>query len=78
MFTTGNFLWNHYREALKAVHNLTTELTAIKHELQLTDDDFVRFLNEEQKYLDDLKQLPVEDRIHIHYVETLDELAERR
>ncbi|KAG1900180.1 uncharacterized protein F5891DRAFT_1128625 [Suillus fuscotomentosus] len=74
----SNFLWNHYREALKAVHNLTTELTAIKHELRLTDDDFVRFLDEEQKYLDDLKQPPAEDRIRIRYVETLDELAERR
>lgn len=77
-FTTGNFLRNHYREVLKVVHNLTAELAAIKHELQLTDDDFVQFLNEEQKYLDDLKQPPVEDRIHICYVETLDELAERR
>ncbi|KAG1739229.1 hypothetical protein EDD22DRAFT_982290 [Suillus occidentalis] len=63
----SNFLWNHYREALKVVRNLTAELAAIKHELQLTDDDFVRFLNEEQKYLDDLKQPPVEDRIHIRY-----------
>ncbi|KAG1764381.1 hypothetical protein EV702DRAFT_982084 [Suillus placidus] len=74
----SNFLWNHYRKVLKTVRNLTTELTVVKHELQLTDDDFVRFLKEEQNYLDNLKQTPAEDHTHIRYVETLDELTERR
>ncbi|KAG1774225.1 hypothetical protein EV702DRAFT_1180815 [Suillus placidus] len=66
----SNFLWNHYREALKSVQILTAELTAIK--------DFPRYLEEEHAYLDSLKQLPARDQICIRYVEALDELAERR
>lgn len=75
---SGNFLWNHYREVLNSVQTLTAELTVIKAELSLTDDDFPRFLKEEHDYLDGLKQPPVRDQLCIRYVEVLDELAERR
>jgi hypothetical protein len=75
---SGNFLWNHYREALKSVQTLTAELTIIKAELSLTDDAFPQFLKEEHAYLDGLKQPPVRDQLCIRYVEVLDELAEWR
>lgn len=78
IYLTGIFLWNHYREALKVVATLTAELTIIKAELQLTDDDFPRFLREESAYLECLKELPVRDNLCIRYVEVLGELAERR
>ncbi|KAG1728427.1 hypothetical protein EDB19DRAFT_1897395 [Suillus lakei] len=55
----SNFLWNHYREALKVIATLTIELTIIKAELQLTDDNFPRFLHEECNYLESLKELPM-------------------
>ncbi|KAG2741541.1 hypothetical protein P692DRAFT_20880086 [Suillus brevipes Sb2] len=74
----SNFLWNHYREALKSVQTLTAELTAIKAELNILDEDFPRYLQEERTYLDSLKQPPARDQICIRYVEALDELAERR
>ncbi|KAG2140551.1 hypothetical protein DEU56DRAFT_870908 [Suillus clintonianus] len=67
----SNFLWNHYREALKVITTLTVELTIIKAELQLTDDDFPRFLHEECNYLESLKELPVKDNLCIRYVEEL-------
>ena len=75
---SGNFLWNHYWEVLKSVQTLTAELTVIKAELSLTDDDFPQFLKEEHNYLDGLKQPPVRDQLCIRYVEVLDKLAEWR
>ncbi|KAG2152785.1 hypothetical protein DEU56DRAFT_868810 [Suillus clintonianus] len=74
----STFLWNHYREGLKSIQTLTAELTAIKAELFLTDEDFPRFLDEERNYLDRLKLPPIWDQLCIRYVEVLDELAERR
>jgi hypothetical protein len=71
-------LWNHYREALKSVRILTTELDAIRAELGLSEDDFLMFFAKERAYLDSLKQVPPRDRLCIRYVEVLDELAERR
>ncbi|KAG1775917.1 hypothetical protein EV702DRAFT_972210 [Suillus placidus] len=74
----SNFLWNHYHEALKSVQTLTVELSAIKAELDITDDDFPRYILQEHAYLDSLKQPPTRDQICMRYVEALDELAERK
>jgi hypothetical protein len=71
-------MWNHYREALNSIQMLTVELSAIKAELNITDDDFPRYLLQERAYLDSLKQPPARDKISIRYVEALDELFERR
>jgi len=73
---SGNFLWNHYREALRTVQVLTAELAAIKAELSLTDDVFLQFLEDEWDYLNGLKQPLLRDQLSIRYVEVLDELAE--
>ncbi|KAG1887724.1 hypothetical protein F4604DRAFT_1674896 [Suillus subluteus] len=59
-------------------HTFRGGIEIIKNELQLTDDDFPRFLCEECKYLESLKELPVRDSLCIRYVEVLDELAKRR
>ncbi|KAG2344688.1 hypothetical protein BDR05DRAFT_881957, partial [Suillus weaverae] len=56
---------------LKVIATLTTELTVIKAELQLTDNDFPQFLHEECAYLESLKELPVKDNLCICYVEVL-------
>ncbi|KAG1765192.1 hypothetical protein EV702DRAFT_981674 [Suillus placidus] len=74
----SGFMWNHYREALKSIQMLTVELSAIKAELNITDDDFPQYLLQERAYLDSLKQPPARDKISIRYVEVLDELDERR
>ncbi|KAG2738887.1 hypothetical protein P692DRAFT_201842716 [Suillus brevipes Sb2] len=73
----SGFMWNHYREALNSIQMLTVELSAIKAELNITDDDFPRYLLQERAYLDSLKQPPARDKISIRYVEALDELFER-
>jgi hypothetical protein len=73
---SGNFLWNHYREALKSVQTLTVELSIIKAELGITDDDFSQYILQEHAYLESLKQLPAREQIYIWYVDALDELAE--
>lgn len=71
-------MWNHYREALKSIQTLTVELSAIKAELDITDDDFPQYLQQERLYLESLKQPPTRDQVCIRYVEALDELMERR
>ncbi|KAG1763988.1 hypothetical protein EV702DRAFT_1051527 [Suillus placidus] len=65
----SGFMWNHYREALKSIQMLTVELSAIKAELNITDDDFPQYLLQERAYLDSLKQPPARDKISIRYVE---------
>ncbi|KAH7904674.1 hypothetical protein BJ138DRAFT_884863 [Hygrophoropsis aurantiaca] len=71
----SNFLRNHYREALTAVRTLEAELAIVKSTYNLSDDDFLRFFNEEKVYLDSLQHPPVDDRLKIRYVEVLDELT---
>ena len=46
--------------------------------LQLTNDDFTGFLNDEREYLISLKQPPLQDQLHVRYVKVLNELEERR
>lgn len=75
---SGNYLWTHYREALKSVRLLTAELETIKAELCLSNNNFPGFFDQECIYLDSLKQPAPRDRLSICYVEVLDELAERR
>ncbi|KAG1719913.1 hypothetical protein EDB19DRAFT_1898598 [Suillus lakei] len=53
------------------------ELSVIKSKLNLNDEDFVRFYNDEKLYLDALKQPPIQDRLCIQYVEVLDDLEIR-
>ncbi|KAG2147965.1 hypothetical protein DEU56DRAFT_753229 [Suillus clintonianus] len=57
---------------------LTAELETIKAELHLSDNDFLRFFDQEHIYLDSLKQPALPDQLSICYVEVLDELAEQR
>ncbi|KAG2337982.1 hypothetical protein BDR05DRAFT_978336 [Suillus weaverae] len=60
----SGFMWNHYHEALNLIQMLTVELSAIKAELNITNDDF--------------PPPPARDKISIQYVEALNELFERR
>ncbi|KAI6130600.1 hypothetical protein EV401DRAFT_2066179 [Pisolithus croceorrhizus] len=72
------FIWNHYREATYAIRHLESELAVLKTALNLTDEDFPRFLAEERVYLTSLKQPPFQDAQRIRYVQVLDDLEERR
>ncbi|KAG1725907.1 hypothetical protein EDB19DRAFT_1897701 [Suillus lakei] len=74
----GNFLHNHYREATHIIQTLEAELSIIKSELNLNDEDIVKFYNDEKLYLDALKQPPIRDHLCIQYIEVLDDLEIRR
>ncbi|KIK35799.1 hypothetical protein CY34DRAFT_95461, partial [Suillus luteus UH-Slu-Lm8-n1] len=72
------FLRNHYREVLTLIHELSVEVSAVKKALNLTDADFAQFHTDERSYLESLKEQPLNDRLHICYVQVLDDLAEQR
>jgi hypothetical protein len=63
----AHFIWNHYKEAKELVCTLSMELSVLKPKLNLTDDDFLRFLTEEHAYLLSLKQLPEQHEMKIRY-----------
>ena len=51
----GQFIGNHYRAAIDAVHTLEAELEVLQRELGLTRDDFYNYLEAERKYLKELR-----------------------
>ncbi|KIK13717.1 hypothetical protein PISMIDRAFT_118360, partial [Pisolithus microcarpus 441] len=63
------FIRNHYREAMDSVRRLSSELTFLKAALNLSDEDFPRFIAEERSYLNSLKQQPVQDMQKVCYVQ---------
>ncbi|KAI6096637.1 hypothetical protein F5141DRAFT_1011890, partial [Pisolithus sp. B1] len=72
--------WDKY-EALKVMESvcqLSSELSFLKAALNLTDNDFPRFIAEECLYLSSLKQPPAQDAQKVCYVQVLDDLEEKR
>ena len=74
----GQYIYNHYREALTAAKTLKEELGDLRSQLNLTDEDFQRFHAEERAYLELSKQPPIRDQLCIKYVQVLDELETRK
>ncbi|KIK21693.1 hypothetical protein PISMIDRAFT_103621 [Pisolithus microcarpus 441] len=71
------FIQNHYREAMESVRRLSSELSFLKAALNITDDDFPRFIAKECSYLSSLKELLAQDIQKVHYVQVLDDLKEK-
>ena len=63
---------------MATIHQLSSELTILKTTLNLSDDDFPRFIIEERAYLDSLKQPPARDVLQIRYVQVLGDLEEKK
>ena len=63
---------------MATIHQLSSELTILKTTLNLSDDDFPRFIIEERAYLDSLKQPPARDVLQIQYVQVLGDLEEKK
>ena len=74
----GTFLWNHYCAAANAVHTLSAELEILKSQLNLSDDNFQKFYEQEHCYLNGQKKLSAHDQFHIQYVCALDDLSEKK
>jgi hypothetical protein len=72
---SGNFMFNHYREALKIIKANTAELAVVNGQLGLCTADYHRFLDEERKYLHGLKKEPEEDVLRFEYVAALEDLS---
>ena len=64
--------------ALDVISTTTQELTHLQHELDIADEDFEIYLEEERKYLEGLKTEPPEMDLRFRYVEALDDLAKHR
>jgi len=71
----GNFLYNHYREALAICHTHEVELQALQDELGLSSADFEEFFIQEKTYLEGLKSTPADVTLKIQYVQGLNKLA---
>jgi hypothetical protein len=67
------FIRNHYREAIETVRSLSAELAVLKPALNLSDEDFQRFLSEELTYLNSIQQPPPHEQLCVQYVQILDE-----
>ena len=74
----ARFIRNHYQEAMTTIRELSSELAILKTTLDLSDDDFPRFVAEERAYLSSLKQPPARDVLQIRYVQVLGDLEEKK
>ena len=68
------FLYNNYRQALEIVATHPEHVKNLCTELNITEDDFDRYLKEEAEYLENLKEEPLEDLLKQEYIRRLDEL----
>jgi hypothetical protein len=71
----GNFYLNHYQAALDNIRTLEAELSRFQDELALTPDDFKSYCDEEEKYLEALKEPSPFVSRKIKYVQALTDLA---
>jgi hypothetical protein len=74
----GNFLFNHYRDALSAIGTLEAELEAFRCQFGISDADFERYFLQEKAYLEGLKTTPPEVTLKIQYVRGLNMLNQIR
>lgn len=67
---------NHYHEAAGAIQILESELTVLKTQLGLSDEDFEKFYEQEQEYFRNFKSLgnPL-SALKGQYVKALNDLA---
>lgn len=72
---SGNFMFNHYCEALKIIKTHTAELAVVNPQLGLCSADYDRFLNEERTYLHGLTKEPEEEVLQFEYVAALEDLS---
>ena len=50
------------------------ELTALKSELNITDEDFTQYFSDEKTYFENLEQTPITETLKTKYVQVLNEL----
>ena len=69
----GKFLFNNYKQAITIISDFTPDINALKEVMPgLSDEDFVKWREEELQYLRSLKQEPEYDTQVVAYVEALE------
>jgi hypothetical protein len=69
----GKFLFNNYKQAITIISDYTPDINALKAIMPgLSDEDFVKWREEELQYLRSLRQEPEYDVQVVAYVEALE------
>ena len=74
----ASFLYSHYRKALEIIDDISTDLRTIQTNLDITFDDFERYMQEERTYLLGLKSEPPQETLRFQYVEALQDLSKKK
>ncbi|KDQ59627.1 hypothetical protein JAAARDRAFT_126899 [Jaapia argillacea MUCL 33604] len=69
------FFFNHYREALHIANNWPEQLQELQSRLNISEDDFAIFIQQEREYLQGLKKEPPEETLQFNYVKALEALV---
>ena len=70
-YPIAQLLYNHYREALRIIDEISAELPPIQAKLGIMDDDFEQYIQDERSYLLSLKGEPPQETLRYQYVEAL-------
>ncbi|KZO99457.1 hypothetical protein CALVIDRAFT_477266, partial [Calocera viscosa TUFC12733] len=70
----ADWLYDKYRQALDIVRTTAPEVERIQSDHAISDEDFLQFLDEEQKYLHRLQHEPEAEVLAYKYLETLKSL----
>ncbi|KAH7917652.1 hypothetical protein BV22DRAFT_1108532 [Leucogyrophana mollusca] len=68
------FLFNNYKQALTIISEFSTGLDNFKRDKNLTDEDFVRWKDEELQYLENSAKEPEYNTMAVKYVDELQKL----
>ncbi|KZT26423.1 hypothetical protein NEOLEDRAFT_1198259 [Neolentinus lepideus HHB14362 ss-1] len=67
----GKFIFDNYRQALRIIADFTPEVKAMEKALGISCDNFSTWLDEERRFLTDLKDEPQEQVLKCAYVRAL-------
>lgn len=74
----GQFLRNHYREALDAIYSLEIKLDVLQQRHSFTLDELATYVEKEKKYLQGLKEPSPTVSRKTQYVQALIDLDQYR
>ncbi|KAF7977125.1 hypothetical protein HWV62_4742 [Athelia sp. TMB] len=67
----SSFMYNNYKQALVIIKDYTTQLNAFKAQFLVTDAVIESWIDQELKFLEDLKEEPEDRILAVSYVEAL-------
>lgn len=70
----ANFIYQNYRQALEIIQIDSPHLAELSNKLGIGEDDYEKYLKNEQDYLASLRTEPAEEQAQGEYMELLFEL----